>query len=71
MTDIIDRAAEIEQKQRDYYIHQARKNTFKATTPYCVDCGEDIPVERQKALGGVTRCVHCQSIAEQRMRHRR
>jgi phage/conjugal plasmid C-4 type zinc finger TraR family protein len=32
----------------------------------CEDCGEDIPLERRQLLGGVTRCVHCQSLYERK-----
>lgn len=32
--------------------------------PECVDCGDDIPEERQKAIPGVVRCIHCQTLHE-------
>lgn len=32
----------------------------------CSDCGADIPLARQRALPGVTRCIACQSEAELR-----
>lgn len=31
---------------------------------HCEDCGEDIPVERQRAQKGCKTCVHCQSIRD-------
>lgn len=27
---------------------------------YCIDCGEEIPIERLKAIPGCCRCVDCQ-----------
>ncbi|CAM3018804.1 TraR/DksA C4-type zinc finger protein [Acinetobacter celticus] len=36
----------------------------------CEECGNEIPQERQ-ALGAVTLCVDCKSIAEQRARQYR
>lgn len=38
--------------------------------PECVDCGNDIPIMRRK-LGGVKRCVDCQSSIEGVQRHYR
>ena len=32
----------------------------------CIDCGEDIPLERQQAIRGVQRCTHCQGLYERR-----
>jgi len=34
----------------------------------CVECGEDIPQERQRLVPGVTMCVSCQSILERTRR---
>lgn len=30
----------------------------------CEECGEDIPVERQRLVPGVRLCVYCQTLAE-------
>ncbi|WP_366061826.1 TraR/DksA C4-type zinc finger protein [uncultured Aquitalea sp.] len=32
---------------------------------HCVDCGNEIPLERQQAAPGL-RCTHCQSAIERR-----
>jgi RNA polymerase-binding transcription factor DksA len=32
----------------------------------CEDCGEDIPIERQRASQGCTRCIHCQGLYERK-----
>lgn len=32
----------------------------------CVDCGEEIPLQRRAAVRGVQRCTHCQEVFERR-----
>lgn len=34
----------------------------------CEDCGEEIPKERQMAMRGVTRCIHCQGLFERKQK---
>ena len=31
---------------------------------HCMDCGEEIPEARRKAVPGVTRCIECQFDSE-------
>jgi len=31
---------------------------------HCVDCAEEIPVARRKAIAGISRCIFCQTAAE-------
>lgn len=33
---------------------------------HCVDCGEDIPEARRRALPGVRTCIDCQSARDSR-----
>ena len=33
---------------------------------YCVECDEEIPEARRKALPGVRKCVSCQSVYDRR-----
>ncbi len=35
----------------------------------CVECGEEIPERRRKALPGVTTCIDCQSSRDARVEH--
>lgn len=35
----------------------------------CVDCGEEIPDRRRKALPGVTSCIACQSERDRQVVH--
>lgn len=37
---------------------------------FCEDCDAPIPEKRRRAYLGVTRCVFCQEIEEQRNKHR-
>jgi phage/conjugal plasmid C-4 type zinc finger TraR family protein len=64
-----DRAQALEQRQRDQAIAaqlaQARPSGPSLT--HCEDCDNPIPDKRQ-ALGGITRCVPCQTVVEQGQR---
>ncbi|CAH0322263.1 hypothetical protein SRABI130_05740 [Pseudomonas sp. Bi130] len=61
-----DRAQALEQRQRDQAIAaqlaQARPSGPSLTD--CQDCDKPIPKQR-RALGGMTRCVPCQTLIEQ------
>ena len=60
-----DRAQALEQRQRDQAI-AAQLATARPTEPSrteCLDCDNAIPAARQ-ALGGILRCVPCQSLFE-------
>jgi len=37
---------------------------------FCEDCDAPIPEKRRRAYLGVTRCLFCQEIEEQRIKHR-
>lgn len=65
MPDDFDRAAEIEQAQRQRALdaQRARSDFDKPSLTVCEACEEEIPPARQ-ALGGVTRCVPCQEQFE-------
>ncbi|NBA97967.1 TraR/DksA C4-type zinc finger protein [Pseudomonas sp. R5(2019)] len=65
MTDWLDRAKAIEELERERVI-EAQRAQLRPAGPsrvLCLDCDELIPQERQ-ALGGMTRCVPCQTLAE-------
>lgn len=60
-----DRAQALEQRQRDQAIAAALAQV-RPTGPsltHCEDCDNEIPPARQ-ALGGMTRCVPCQTVHE-------
>jgi phage/conjugal plasmid C-4 type zinc finger TraR family protein len=60
-----DRAQALEQRQREQAIaaQLARKRPIGPSLTHCEDCGHEIPAKRL-ALGGMTRCVPCQSQFE-------
>ena len=64
MSDIIDRAND--QAQEELTRNLAKAQRFDTPSlAECIECGEDIP-ERRQRLGGVTRCIDCQSVIERR-----
>lgn len=65
MTCPFDRAGKLEQFQRDQAIaaQLARPRPSGPSRTECLDCEGEIPAARQ-ALGGIRRCVPCQSIFE-------
>jgi phage/conjugal plasmid C-4 type zinc finger TraR family protein len=65
MVDWFDRAQELEQRQRDQAIKAQlqRPRPVGPSLTHCQDCDKEIPPARQ-ALGGMTRCVPCQTVHE-------
>lgn len=67
MTDMFDRAQELEQRQRDEALaRQAAKQNAGTSLSHCEDCGEPIPEKRRLAVPGCHRCIHCQNEHEER-----
>ncbi|MBI3712610.1 MAG: TraR/DksA C4-type zinc finger protein [Burkholderiales bacterium] len=70
MTDIFDRASELEEKTRERALAaQAQRaaltgKTVADSATECQDCGEDIPLKRRKAMPGCQRCITCQARKE-------
>ena len=63
--DAIDRAAQIEQEQREDALKEHRRKMASGKSALrCGECGERIPPGRRKAVPGVQLCVHCQQDAE-------
>lgn len=60
-----DRAQDMEQRERDQAITAVlgRARSSGPSLTHCDDCGGEIP-EARRALGGMTRCVPCQSRFE-------
>ena len=69
MGDWLDHAKAIEELERERSIQAqlARPRPSGPSRSHCLDCDEQIPAKRQ-ALGGITRCVPCQSLTEQGQR---
>ncbi|GAB7531598.1 hypothetical protein PS3A_40120 [Pseudomonas sp. 3A(2025)] len=64
-----DRAQALELRQREAAIAAARARPRPSgpSLTHCTDCDKEIPAARQ-ALGGITRCVPCQSKFEKDVR---
>lgn len=72
MTDVFDRATEIEEMQREDALAEQRRRTGHGPAAFeCEDCGVDIPEDRRQAAPGATRCIDCQRLREQIDRSRR
>lgn len=66
MKDTIDRACELEQLQRAFYLarQQEKSNLAPVSAFECEECGEAIPEARRQALIGVRCCIECQEEIE-------
>lgn len=69
MTDWLDNAKAIEELERERVIEAQRALALPSgpSRSHCLVCDDDIP-ERRQALGGVVRCVPCQTLYERRGR---
>ena len=65
MADWLDRAQAYEERDRAQALEAAlrRARTDLPSRDACLTCDEPIPAERQ-AIGGVIRCVLCQTLFE-------
>ncbi|MXR38020.1 TraR/DksA family transcriptional regulator [Craterilacuibacter sinensis] len=70
MTDIFDRAQELEQRQRETALARQAEAARRrgGSLSHCYDCGYEIPPLRREKVPGCTRCVECQAAAEKAMR---
>lgn len=72
MTDPIDHAQELEERQRDTALRrQATRaglagKTMADSAKGCQDCDQPIPEARRWAVPGCQRCVKCQTIYEEK-----
>ena len=65
MADEADIANEYTEHGLEKAIQSVRANTYQGESALeCVECGDEIPEARRKALPGVKRCVECQSRYE-------
>ncbi|CZV60942.1 hypothetical protein ASU91_03450 [Enterobacter hormaechei subsp. steigerwaltii] len=70
MADIIDTAAEIEERQRNaaLYTHRIDRNAISAER--CEECDEPIPEPRRAAVPGCQTCAECQGVIELKNKQR-
>lgn len=67
MTDLFDKAAALEEKQRAYAIAKATQSSSEeaiSSDGFCIDCDEPIPPARLAINPNFCRCVACQSEFE-------
>lgn len=70
MTDVFDRASQLETEERERLIAACRKPPTEPPDEdehgrYCLDCGGTIPPPRVLSVNAV-RCVDCQTLHEHR-----
>ncbi|WP_039057029.1 TraR/DksA family transcriptional regulator [Enterobacter sp. Bisph1] len=71
MADEMDLAQQRELEERERHIHHARHRLLAPSRLTCELCDAPIPQARRMALPGVTCCVGCQQIVEQKDKHYR
>lgn len=65
MADFADRAQlAAEQHLRASLAAVDRNGSGAGEVLFCVECDEEIPEGRRKAMPGVALCVHCQELKE-------
>lgn len=71
MSDQFDKAAELEQLQREIAIKRHRTLSPQQSARFCIDCGDEIPELRRRSVPGCVRCVTCQTVLERKQREYR
>ena len=66
MTDILDKAKELEEKQLQAVLNN-RVKMQSVSELNCIDCDLRIP-EKRHAIGGIKRCLLCQIEEEKRVK---
>ncbi|MCK5769488.1 TraR/DksA C4-type zinc finger protein [Algiphilus sp.] len=71
MTDVIDRANELAERERASALEAARARTDAAPSGamWCEECEALIPERRRQAVPSARMCVDCETAAEMRGRH--
>lgn len=67
--EIFDLANELAQQRIDMAIAAHCLNRNAVSAEHCMECGEDIPVQRRAAVPGCQTCAECQGILELKCRH--
>ncbi len=62
--DLLDKAQELEQKQRDMALGHVRPKRVANDISECVECGKPIGSRRKQAMPSATMCLACQTEAE-------
>ncbi|WP_034918783.1 TraR/DksA family transcriptional regulator [Erwinia sp. 9145] len=71
MGDIVDRAQQQEQDDRERLLHAILHRQVTPSRLTCEECEVALPEARRIAVPGVRLCVNCQAIAELKSKHYR
>lgn len=72
MSDWMDQAQELEQRQRDDALLARQVIAVdRESATHCIECDELIPNARRLAVVGVQRCIDCQETSELRSKYAR
>jgi len=69
MSDAIDQATEVIEASLEASIRRQTQPRLPATSPFCEECGDEIPAERRQHIPWAVTCVSCQQSIEQRAKH--
>jgi len=65
LADVADKAASREAEFLAEALSKHQRQAQGKSLSHCEDCGDTIPLARQRAIRGVRLCVACQTIVEQ------
>lgn len=68
MSDVADIANSIEEERLNRIFQNRKRVTTRPSALFCEECDCAIPEQRRELLAGVTTCVDCQRIIEQKAR---
>ena len=66
MADDADHASEQQDRMNAEALEQRTRYSGHSAT-HCIDCGNEIPPERQQSIRGVQTCVECATARERRL----
>ncbi|MDR6580748.1 phage/conjugal plasmid C-4 type zinc finger TraR family protein [Pseudomonas extremaustralis] len=66
MADTVDIANEQVERFLQLALNRRQRPTCPVSAQLCMDCGEPIPLLRQRTIQGCVTCVSCQELWEQR-----
>jgi len=46
------------------HVAEQERLAMRPTLSHCIECGEEIPEGRRKAIKGVQTCIFCQELSE-------
>ena len=68
MSDLADEANDLVELRMQDRLAKIYAQQRTVSEQYCEDCDSEIPAAR-RAIGGVSRCIDCQTIHEAKQKH--